>query len=512
MQDWTSGYVADIGYTYGYYSELNPLRSRLALIHAGFRPAQTGVHCELGFGQGLSINVHSAAGDAVWYGTDFNPSQAAHAQELARACDNGACLYEQSFEEFCQRTDLPEFDSIGLHGIWSWINDKNRSVIVDFVRRKLKVGGVLHISYNTQPGWAAMVPMRELLTVHASRMGSEGGGIVAKIDAALDFASQLLEAKPTFAKSNPQIAERLSKIKEQNRNYLAHEYFNRDWHPMSFAAMSEWLTPAKMDFACSANYLDAVDAINLTQAQIKLLNEIKDPLIRQMSRDFCVNQQFRKDYWIKGMRTLNAYEQATCFRNTHVMLSVARSEVNLKVNTSIGQANLSAPVYEPILDLLADHLPYTLGEIEQKLSKQGIKIPQIVQAVMVLCGMQALCEVQEETVQASAQKNTAKLNKHLLDKAKSSADISYLASPVTGGGIAVGRFAQLFMLARENGHRTPQSCAQATWEILAQQNQRLIKEGKLIENANDNLKELTSQALNFDDKHLPVLKALKIAL
>ena len=26
MTDWTAGYVADIGYTYGYYTELNPLR------------------------------------------------------------------------------------------------------------------------------------------------------------------------------------------------------------------------------------------------------------------------------------------------------------------------------------------------------------------------------------------------------------------------------------------------------------------------------------------------------
>lgn len=34
MSDWTSGYVADIGYTYGYYSELNPLRIKLAFFNA----------------------------------------------------------------------------------------------------------------------------------------------------------------------------------------------------------------------------------------------------------------------------------------------------------------------------------------------------------------------------------------------------------------------------------------------------------------------------------------------
>jgi len=28
MTDWTYGYVADIGYTFGYYTELNPLWMR----------------------------------------------------------------------------------------------------------------------------------------------------------------------------------------------------------------------------------------------------------------------------------------------------------------------------------------------------------------------------------------------------------------------------------------------------------------------------------------------------
>ena len=161
MTDWTAGYVADIGYTYGYYTELHPLRARLAFLNAGLVPPTRGAHCELGFGQGVSVNIHAAASDNEWHATDFNPSQAAFAQELARVSGANAHLHDQAFVEFCARDDLPDFDSIGLHGIWSWISDENRAVIVDFVCRKLKVGGVLYISYNTQPGWAAMVPMRE---------------------------------------------------------------------------------------------------------------------------------------------------------------------------------------------------------------------------------------------------------------------------------------------------------------------------------------------------------------
>lgn len=56
MTDWTSGYVADIGYTYGYYLELNPQRVKLAFLNAGLVAPEFGTACELGFGQGLQTH------------------------------------------------------------------------------------------------------------------------------------------------------------------------------------------------------------------------------------------------------------------------------------------------------------------------------------------------------------------------------------------------------------------------------------------------------------------------
>lgn len=241
MSDWTAGYVADIGYTFGYYTELNPLRVKLAFLNQGLVFPEVGTACELGFGQGLSANFHAAASVTHWHGTDFNPSQAGFAQELAAASGANAKLYDEAFAEFANRGDLPDFDYIGLHGIWSWISDENRHVIVDFIRKKLKVGGVLYISYNTHPGWAAFAPMRHLMTEHAEVLGAEGRGIVSRIDGALVFAEKLMETNPAFSRANPLVGERLKKMKENNRHYLAHEYFNRDWHPMHFATMAEWL-------------------------------------------------------------------------------------------------------------------------------------------------------------------------------------------------------------------------------------------------------------------------------
>jgi SAM-dependent methyltransferase len=511
MTDWTAGYVADIGYTFGYYTELNPLRARLALLNAGLVCPEFGSACELGFGQGLSANIHATASITQWHGTDFNPAQAGFAQELAAASGSGARLYDEAFADFANRADLPEFDFIGVHGIWSWISDENRIIIGDFVRRKLKVGGVLYISYNTMPGWAAFAPMRHLMTEHADVIGAEGHGIVSRINGALEFTDKLLATNPAYSRANPQIAERIKKIKEQNRHYLAHEYFNRDWLPMHFATMADWLEPAKVAFACSAHYLDHIDAINLTAEQQEFLKAIPDTMFRESARDFMVNQQFRRDYWVKGPRKLSALEQAEALRAQKFVLAAHRPDITLKVSGSLGEATMTEAIYKPILDFLADHKPRTLGQIEQATLSHGVNFAQLRQAAMLLCGTGQLAAVQDDAAITRSKRHTDKLNAHLMDKSRGSNDISYLASPVTGGGHTVGRFQQMFLLALAQGRKQPADWAQHAWQVLASQGQKLVSEGRTLESSEENVAELTTQATVFATKQLPVLKALQIA-
>jgi SAM-dependent methyltransferase len=510
MTDWTSGYVADIGYTFGYYTELNSLRVKLAFLNAGLIAPEFGTACELGFGQGLSANMHAAASVCSWHGTDFNPAQAGFAQELASVSGANAHLYDEAFDEFAKR-EMPEFDYIGLHGIWSWISDENRAVIVDFIRKKLKVGGVLYISYNTLPGWGTFAPMRHLMTEHAEVIGADGVGIVSRIDGALDFTEKLLATNPAFSRANPLINEKIKQIKGQNRHYLAHEYFNRDWHPMHFATMAKWMESAKLTYACSAHYLDHLDAVNLTAEQQAFLKDIHDPMFKQTVRDFMVNQQFRRDYWVKGARQLPPLEQAQGLRDQRLIMTAHRPDVSLKVMGALGEATFTENIYAPILDLMADHRIRSLAQIEQAVKDTGITFAQLIQAVMVLCGNGTFSAVQDDTASNKAKKHTDKLNTHLMLKARSSNGITFLASPVTGGGVMVGRFQQLFVLAMQQGKKKPEDWAAFVTTVLAAQGQKIVKEGKPLESAEEQLAELTTQANDFAAKQLPILKALEIA-
>ena len=320
MNNWSNGYVSEIDYTYGYYSELSSTKMQYALLNAGITPPEVINACELGFGQGISTNIHATTSNVNWFGTDFNSAQAAFAAELSAVGKNRAKLFDNSFEEFCKRDDLPSFDFICLHGIWSWISDSQRKIIVDFIDAKLNVGGVVYISYNTLPGWSHVAPLRQLMKQHTNTFGSAGSGIKNNIRNAIEFTEKLFEAKSGYTESAVNAKVSFDNMKDKDIHYLAHEYFNEDWEPMYYEQVKSRLAPAKLEFACSANHADSIDLLNLTPEHQDILNSISDNNFKESLRDFLINQNFRKDYWVRGRRNISDFEKAQKLSQTKITL------------------------------------------------------------------------------------------------------------------------------------------------------------------------------------------------
>jgi hypothetical protein len=256
--------------------------------------------------------------------------------------------------------------------------------------------------------------------------------------------------------------------------------------------------------------LDSVEAVNLTPEQQAFLQDIHDPMFKQTVRDFMVNQQFRKDYWVKGARRLTPLEQAQGLRDQRLIMTAHRPDVTLKVTGALGESSLLEKVYAPVLDLMADHKIRSLAQIEQAVKDAGITFVDLFQTILVLCSNGTLSAAQDATATTKAKKHTDKLNTYLMLKARSHNDINFLASPVTGGGIAAGRFQQLFVMAIQQGKKKPEDLALFVEQILASQGQKIVKEGKPFETTEQQLVELTSQATEFSSKQLPIMKALQI--
>jgi SAM-dependent methyltransferase len=501
--------LTELEYTYGYYRELAPGILRLACLNAGVAPpaARPLRYLELAYGQGVSINIHAAAITGEFWGTDFNATQASHARALAEVSGSGATLLDDSFVEFAARPDVPEFDMIGLHGIWAWTSDENRRVIVDVIRRKLRVGGILYLSYNCLPGWALSLPLRHLMNLHAD-VAAGATGMLAELDGAIGFIQRIIDSGAVHFRINPVIEKRLKAMSKQNRNYLAHEYFASDFCPMSFSDVVKWLDGAKVSFVASAGLSNDLDRINMTAEGQKLLGEIGHPMLRESVRDYLVNQQFRRDVFVKGPRRLTALDKQEALRSVAFSLMVHPDEISMKIKTPVGEAALEERVCRPIITELAenDYAPKTYEQIAGRGELKSLSFYEVMQALLMLTGSRQLFPAQNSENNSRA--NCRALNNYLLQRARTRDEISYLASPVTGAGVAVPRFHQLFLLAMQQGKKSAAEQADFAWKLA--HGQRLFKGGRRLESADENIAELNDLAGRFATKRLPILKALEV--
>jgi SAM-dependent methyltransferase len=493
------GYVKEIDYTHGYCAELAPALLDLACIARGISGLPSGRpirYLEIAFGQGVPLNLHAAACPGEYWGFDFNPAHAANARALTAASGSGAILLADSFAQFAARQGGPQFDVVAMHGTWSWISAENRRLVVEIVREKLAPGGLFYVSYNCSPGWATEIPLRHLLVQHAEVSGS-GEALTARIDASLAFAQSLGEAGARFFETHPRARDWLENMRGRSRQYLAHEYFNRDWHPMPFSDVASALAAADVTFAAPATASEYLDGLALPAAARKLLEGIHHPVLRQTTLDFFINRRFRRDVFVKEPNTLEPDAREQRLRATPFVLLQAPGHVALNLDIAGGTVALGPEVAEPFLAAMAaaDYAAKTLDELAHCPQCRTIAFADLAHAALMLTGAGSLHPAQSKPAIEKAAPRCKALNAYLLDQAALGDSVPALASPVTGAGVFMARQELLFLRARALGLTGEDDWASDALERI---------EGS-------DLQVLRANARAFARFRLPVLKALGIA-
>jgi hypothetical protein len=511
---WSDGYVTDVAYTYGYYRDLSPTFQNFCLLLAGYDhlPSdENSYHCELGFGQGVSLNIHAAATPGTYVGTDFNPAHAAHASKLGVASGSGAQVFDDSFEQLLARADLPQFSSISLHGIWSWISSQNQEIIINFIKNHLKPGGVVYLSYNCLPGISAVLPIKELFDSY-SQLGTTETNVLSRIHQSLDFAQSLFNLEPQYIKAMPQAVNTLNSLKDKDPYYLAHEYFNLNWQALSFRDVNRQLDSGKLQYANTTDLLTQVNSINLNQGAQEFLASIENPILREQTRDYFFNRQFRKDLFVRGAIALSPVEQQSRLLHTPLVLLTPVDHIPKQVTGHAGTFDLKPEIYTPFLELMAaDHYaPKTIGYLLQQLS--ALNFEQIIDIVRIMIGSNFISPCQLPEQAEAVQQQCDNLNTYLINQANLSPNISVLASPVLGAGFALGRVHQLFLYAYTvKKLQQPAQWASYCWDTLKSQGLVMIDQNQQkLSGDQDNLKHLNQLAETFNTEIFPILAALKI--
>ncbi|KQV88710.1 hypothetical protein ASD15_26910 [Massilia sp. Root351] len=495
MQDWTGGYVTDIEYTSGFYRELAPASMNFAALLRGYAaPVATQAYnwLEIGCGNGLSANALAAANpQSSFHAFDFNPVHIQNAQRVARDAKlANVHFYEDSFEQALHR-DLPAMDYIVLHGIYSWVNAENRAHIVNLIRKFLKPGGVVYISYNCLPGWSSKAPLRRLMTEYAAR---RGGPVLERVAAARSFVHSMKEAGVRYYAANPAAVALADSLQTQDVNYLAHEYMNADWDLFYHSDVVKDLSAAKLTYAASATAIENLNEASLTPSVAKLVEAEADPVLKELLRDFGMNQQFRRDLFIRGARRMATAEFAKVAGAIKLCLSRSRDECKRTVNLPVGEVTLAAKIYDPILDALMAG-PKTLKELSEQCD---LPFQACLQAATILTSLNYL-QLMQAPVEGALQSCMA-FNVAALNRAVAGEELSVLAAASLGTAVGVSATDQYMLHAYLSKAEDP---AAHLLKILKTLNRHLIHEGKVVEGDEATLAQLRESYAKFSSKVLP---------
>jgi hypothetical protein len=174
-----------------------------------------------------------------------------------------------------------------------------------------------------------------------------------------------------------------------------------------------------------------------------LVKSVPDARVRQSVRDFVLNANFRRDYWVRDARRLQGDEHQKALGKQLVVLARPMQDIVFKV----GDAKLNESIYGPIVLSLADLKPKPIAELASEAKARGVTFEHLLQALVVLVGKYDVSPAQPAS-QATPEP-AQRLNQHILRMAKTHGHIEYLASPVIGGGLLVRHEDQLLLPDRK---------------------------------------------------------------
>lgn len=303
-------YLTDTPYTWGYYAELNPVYLNYVCVLGGYparRLDEPFTYCDLGCGNGVTVAALAQLfPHASFYGVDFNKDHVANGRSLA----SGAKLSNVSFIEAdftkLEEQALPAFDYVVMHGVYSWIDPETRDRVRMFLAKSVKPGGVVYVSYDCMPGWAALAPLREMMLQHTRGLVTDSA---TKASAGLDFIKYLRDNKAGFFEDNPPLKAFVDEIAAQDIRYVAHEFFGAAIKPYYFREVAGEMRSAGLQYAGSAvmnlNFIDLAAPPEFRA----LLSKSPTRLDYESTGDFVRNQRFRKDVFVNGAPSLSDADQ-----------------------------------------------------------------------------------------------------------------------------------------------------------------------------------------------------------
>ena len=330
------GYVTDVPYTWSFFKFQNPvLLSYVARLkgHVAPDPAKPFAHCDLGCGNGVTTNLLAAAyPHAEFYGVDINSEHIDNARALAEKSGlANAHFIDASFDELDQY-DLPKFDYITMHGVYSWVQAEVRDQIHSVIDRLLSPNGLVYLCYNTLPGASNLIPLWKMMQTYSANLE---GDLVTNAQDALRAITDMRENNSRFFRSNPAAADFLDKLIKRDERYLVHEFSNACYEPQYFWDVAENFQKLGLTFAGSAQVYRNNEKNLLSSRHSDHLDQASTIADRESRASFIRNESFRWDIFINSQNAPKPEQPANMY------FGAIRASDDLKGTVSAGRRSIN---------------------------------------------------------------------------------------------------------------------------------------------------------------------------
>jgi trans-aconitate methyltransferase len=348
-------YVTDVSYVANFTAELMPEWLDLVAVICGYAPPprEAGIAwCELGCGQGIAPIVCAATHlDGNFHGIDVMPDHIARGRQIAARAGIPNLEFHALDFASALTLDLPKFHYIVTHGVYAWVDDQATAALRRFIDRHLAPGGLVYVSYNAMPGWAADGPFQHLLNALAE---TEAGDSIARFTGAAAVTNALRDAGAAALTASPTAVNFAAEQKERPLNYFVHEFLAPAWRPRYVDEVRREMAEIGLSPVGSATLRDNFDSFVLRAAAREAVAKIADPDRRELARDYFKLQRFRRDVYGRAPQAIDDDERRERLYAFTFALMHPISLVEYKMGTEAGDLTFDNPVARKLVAQLAE--------------------------------------------------------------------------------------------------------------------------------------------------------------
>jgi SAM-dependent methyltransferase len=360
-----NGYATDIPYLRDFKPMLAPAWLDHVALVAGIEPPvrRNGfAWCDLGCGQGVTAAILAATHPTgVFHGIDAMPVHIDHARRLAtEAAIPNARFHAVDFAAALE-LDLPQFDYIVAHGVYTWVDRESQRDLRRFIDRRLKPGGLVYLGYNAMPGWARDLPFQRLVRELGQTFPGDNA---ARFAAAAGIIRSLAEGGVPAMLASFTVRELEQRPEDYAPAYLVHEFMPVAWQPLYVTEVRAAMAAIGLTPVGSATLSENFDWMVLSEAARKTVSAIADEDARELVRDFYFDQRFRCDVFARGNRRLGPEEQTQRLSSSAFALAQPVPAIRYMISTPAGTLAYDTPTARAIVGALAEG-PRALTDVVQ---------------------------------------------------------------------------------------------------------------------------------------------------